>query len=126
MQRYLAPASRGLARVARAQQRSLSSKIIYTHTDEAPALATYALLPIVQRFTGWADIALETADISVAARIIAGFPECLSEAQRKPDTLAELGELAKTPEVSAHAPDISTYRVCMCMLHAIHRVKPER
>jgi len=115
MKRYLAPASRGLVRAARVQQRSLSSKIIYTHTDEAPALATYALLPIVQRFTGWADIALETADISVAARIIAGFPERLSETQRKPDTLAELGELAKTPEaniiklpnVSASVPQLT-------------------
>jgi isocitrate dehydrogenase len=72
-------------------------KIIYTKTDEAPALATYSLLPIVRAFTKAADIDVETRDISLAGRIIASFPERLTEAQRQPDDLAELGELAKTP-----------------------------
>jgi len=70
---------------------------MWTHTDEAPALASYALLPIVSRFAKSAGIAVENADISVAARILAQFPDKLSEAQRVPDTLTELGELAKTP-----------------------------
>ncbi len=75
-----------------------TSKITYTFTDEAPALATYSLLPIVQAFTKAADIEVELKDISLAGRIIANFPEYLIEAQRQPDALAELGALAQTPE----------------------------
>ncbi|WP_434686160.1 NADP-dependent isocitrate dehydrogenase [Pseudanabaena minima] len=75
-----------------------TSKITYTFTDEAPALATYSLLPIVQAFTKAADIEVELKDISLAGRIIANFPEYLTEAQRQPDALAELGALAQTPE----------------------------
>ncbi|MDO6385868.1 NADP-dependent isocitrate dehydrogenase [Uliginosibacterium sp. 31-12] len=76
------------------------NKIIYTLTDEAPALATYSFLPIVQAFTQPAGITVETRDISVAARILANFPEALKPEQQVPDTLAELGELAKTPEAN--------------------------
>jgi isocitrate dehydrogenase len=75
-----------------------TSKITYTFTDEAPALATYSLLPIVQAFTRAADIEVELKDISLAGRIIANFPEYLNESQRQPDALTELGDLAKTPE----------------------------
>ena len=74
-----------------------TAKIIYTKTDEAPALATYSFLPIVKGFTDAADIVVETRDISLAARILATFPENLSDEQRQSDALAELGELAKTP-----------------------------
>ena len=74
--------------------------ILYTATDEAPALATYSLLPIVETFTKAAGVAVETRDISLAGRIIANFPEFLSESQRIPDALSELGELAKTPEAN--------------------------
>ena len=85
-----------------------ASKIIYTKTDEAPALATYSLLPIVQTFTHTAGIAVETRDISLAGRIIATFPEKLSESQRQEDDLAYLGELAKTPEANIiKLPNIS-------------------
>ena len=70
-----------------------TSKIIYTKTDEAPALATYSLLPIVNAFTSAADVALESSDISLAARILAAFPEQLSESQRVSDALSELGAL---------------------------------
>lgn len=73
------------------------STIIYTHTDEAPALATYSFLPVVQAYASTAGVTVETRDISLAGRIIAGFPEYLTEAQRIDDALAELGELAKTP-----------------------------
>jgi isocitrate dehydrogenase len=71
--------------------------IIYTNTDEAPALATYSLLPIIQAYAGVAGVAVETRDISLAGRILAQFGDRLSEDQRQPDALAELGELAKTP-----------------------------
>ena len=77
-----------------------NSKIIYTHTDEAPALATASLLPIVKTFTQAADIEVETKDISLAGRIIANFPENLTEAQKQIDALAELGALAKTPNAN--------------------------
>ncbi|MEV6669695.1 NADP-dependent isocitrate dehydrogenase [Streptomyces sp. NPDC051162] len=73
------------------------STIIYTHTDEAPALATYSFLPVVQAYASTAGVTVETRDISLAGRIIAGFPEYLEEGQRIEDALAELGELAKTP-----------------------------
>ncbi|RUO81444.1 isocitrate dehydrogenase (NADP(+)) [Idiomarina tyrosinivorans] len=84
------------------------SKIIYTETDEAPRLATYSLLPIIQTFTKAAGVAVETRDISLAGRIISQFPEYLSEEQRQSDALAELGELAKTPEANIiKLPNIS-------------------
>ncbi|MFD7232307.1 NADP-dependent isocitrate dehydrogenase [Streptomyces sp. NPDC059881] len=73
------------------------STIIYTHTDEAPALATYSFLPVVQAYASTAGVAVETRDISLAGRIISGFPEYLDEDRRIGDALAELGELAKTP-----------------------------
>ena len=73
------------------------STIIYTHTDEAPALATYSFLPVVEAYASTAGVAVETRDISLAGRIIASFPERLEEGQRIEDALAELGELAKTP-----------------------------
>lgn len=83
-------------------------KIIYTITDEAPALATYSLLPIIQAFAKPAGIVVETRDISLSGRIIATFPERLTEAQRINDDLAELGELAKTPEANIiKLPNIS-------------------
>jgi len=75
-------------------------KIVWTKVDEAPALATYSLLPIVQAFTKVADVAVETRDISLAGRILANFPENLTDAQRQSDDLAELGELAKKPEAN--------------------------
>ncbi|WP_117233250.1 NADP-dependent isocitrate dehydrogenase [Vibrio maerlii] len=82
--------------------------IIYTITDEAPALATYSLLPIIQSFTKSSGINVETRDISLAGRIIANFPEHLTEEQRIGDALAELGELAKTPEANIiKLPNIS-------------------
>lgn len=74
-----------------------ASTIIYTITDEAPALATYSLLPIIRTFTAPAGINVDTKDISLAGRIIANFPENLTPAQRQSDALAELGELAQTP-----------------------------
>ena len=77
-----------------------TSKIIYTHTDEAPALATYSLLPIIQAFTAAAGVAVETRDISLAGRILATFPDLLPADQRVPDALAELGELATRPEAN--------------------------
>ncbi|MBT2384335.1 NADP-dependent isocitrate dehydrogenase [Streptomyces sp. ISL-11] len=73
------------------------STIIYTHTDEAPALATYSFLPVVEAYASTAGVTVESRDISLAGRIIAGFPERLEEGQRVDDALAELGELAKTP-----------------------------
>ncbi|MFD4400104.1 NADP-dependent isocitrate dehydrogenase [Kitasatospora sp. NPDC059811] len=73
------------------------STIIYTHTDEAPALATYSFLPVVQAYASTAGVRVETRDISLAGRIIASFPERLAEGQRIEDALAELGDLAKTP-----------------------------
>jgi len=85
-----------------------TSKIIYTLTDEAPALATYSFLPMVQAFTGAANVAVETRDISVAARILANFSSYLKEDQRIGDTLGELGELATTPEANIiKLPNIS-------------------
>lgn len=82
--------------------------IIYTITDEAPALATYSLLPIIQSFTASSGIAVDTRDISLAGRIIASFPEHLAEDQRIGDALAELGELANTPQANIiKLPNIS-------------------
>ncbi|MQY10360.1 Isocitrate dehydrogenase [NADP] [Streptomyces sp. RB5] len=76
------------------------STIIYTHTDEAPALATYSFLPVVQAYASTAGVAVETRDISLAGRILAVFPEYLEEGQRVSDALAELGDLAKKPEAN--------------------------
>ncbi len=87
---------------------SNTSKIIYTLTDEAPALATYSLLPIVEAFTRSSGIAVETRDISLAGRIIAAFPEFLTDAQKIRPALAELGELATKPEANIiKLPNIS-------------------
>lgn len=84
------------------------SKIIYTETDEAPALATYSLLPIVQAFTHSAGVDVETRDISLSGRILANFPEFLEKEQRVPDALAELGTLASQPEANIiKLPNIS-------------------
>ncbi|MEU6962452.1 NADP-dependent isocitrate dehydrogenase [Streptomyces chrestomyceticus] len=84
------------------------STIIYTHTDEAPALATYSFLPVIEAYASTAGVAVESRDISLAGRIIAGFPEWLQEEQRIDDALAELGELAKTPEANIiKLPNIS-------------------
>ncbi|MFI8996493.1 NADP-dependent isocitrate dehydrogenase [Streptomyces sp. NPDC053542] len=84
------------------------STIIYTHTDEAPALATYSFLPVIEAYASTAGVAVESRDISLAGRIIASFPERLREDQRIDDALAELGELAKTPEANIiKLPNIS-------------------
>ena len=77
-----------------------TAKIIWSKIDEAPALATYSLLPIVNAFTKAAGVVVETRDISVAGRIIANFPDYLTESQRMPDYLAELGELTQKPEAN--------------------------
>jgi len=85
-----------------------TAKIIYTKTDEAPALATYSFLPIIKAFTDSAGVVVETRDISLAGRIIAVFPEYLTDDQKMSDALAELGELAKTPEANiVKLPNIS-------------------
>ena len=85
-----------------------NSKIIYTFTDEAPALATYSLLPVIEAFAGAADVEVDTRDISLAARILAAFPNRLTEEQRVGDALAELGEMALTPEANIiKLPNIS-------------------
>src|SRR5512137_578549 len=85
-----------------------TSKIIWTQIDEAPALATYSLLPIVQAFTKGTGVEVETRDISVAGRIIANFPDKLKPEQRLPDFLGQLGELAKTPEANIiQLPNVS-------------------
>ncbi|HEY9540452.1 MAG TPA: NADP-dependent isocitrate dehydrogenase [Luteimonas sp.] len=95
---------------------SETPKILYTLTDEAPWLATQSLLPVVQAYAATAGIAVDTRDISLAARLLSQFPEALREDQRVPDDLAELGELAKTPEaniiklpnISASVPQLKT------------------
>jgi isocitrate dehydrogenase len=92
------------------------TKIVWTKVDEAPALATYSLLPIVQAFTAAAGVAVETRDISLGGRILSNFPDKLTAAQAQADDLAELGELAKKPEaniiklpnVSASLPQLKT------------------
>ncbi len=84
------------------------SKIIYTKTDEAPALATHSLLPIIKAFTKSSGITIETKDISLAGRILSNFPEFLKENQKVPDALTELGELAKKPDTNIiKLPNIS-------------------
>jgi len=95
---------------------STKSKIFYTLTDEAPLLATYSFLPIVQAFTATSNIEIEPRDISLAGRILSNFPEFLKEDQRVEDSLSELGKLATTPEaniiklpnVSASVPQLKT------------------
>jgi len=85
-----------------------TGKILWTKIDEAPALATYSFLPVVQAFTKGTGVSVETTDISLAGRIIANFPEALTESQRIPDQLAILGELALTPEANIiKLPNIS-------------------
>src|ERR1044071_7765900 len=85
-----------------------ASRIIYTKTDEAPALATYSFLPIINAFSKVAGVAVELRDISLAGRILAVFPEYLTAEQKQSDDLAELGELAKTPEANIiKLPNIS-------------------
>ncbi|MFT7699903.1 MAG: isocitrate dehydrogenase, partial [Candidatus Krumholzibacteriia bacterium] len=85
-----------------------ANKIIWTKTDEAPALATYSLLPIVQAYTRGTGVEVETRDISLAGRILANFPEKLTAEQQVPDALTELGELAKTPAANIiKLPNIS-------------------
>jgi len=85
-----------------------NSKIIYTETDEAPALATFSFLPIVQAYAQASDVTVETRDISLASRIIAHFPDNLTDEQKQSDALAELGELAKRPEANIiKLPNIS-------------------
>ncbi len=87
---------------------SKNQRILYTKTDEAPALATQSLLPILQAYTGTAGVLVETRDISLAARILSAFPKKLTEGQRVSDDLAELGELAKKPEANiVKLPNIS-------------------
>jgi isocitrate dehydrogenase len=91
-----------------------ADKIIYTKTDEAPMLATYSFLPIINAFSKAAGVSVELRDISLAGRVLAVFPEYLTPEQKQPDALAELGELAKTPEaniiklpnISASAPQL--------------------
>ena len=84
------------------------SKIIYTLTDEAPLLATHAFLPIVRTFAAPAGIEVATSDISVAGRILGSFPEYLSEEQRVPDNLSELGKLTLKPDANIiKLPNIS-------------------
>jgi isocitrate dehydrogenase len=102
---------------------SQSPPIIYTWTDEAPALATHALLPVLRAFAGAAGVPVETRDISVAARVLAAFPDTLEPEQRVPDDLAELGHLVETPEaiviklpnVSASVPQL---KACIAELQA--------
>ncbi|WP_228552126.1 NADP-dependent isocitrate dehydrogenase [Mumia zhuanghuii] len=86
----------------------MDSKVIYTHTDEAPLMATYSFLPIVSAYAAKAGVTVETRDISLAGRILAQFPDRLTEDQRVDDALAELGELAKRPEANIiKLPNIS-------------------
>ena len=83
-------------------------KLIYTYTDEAPALATHSFLPIIEAFARQAGVEIELRDISLAGRILAQFPDRLTDEQRVPDALSELGELAKTPEANIiKLPNIS-------------------
>ena len=85
-----------------------TSKIIWTKIDEAPALATYSFLPVVQAFTKGTGVSVETWDISLAGRILANFPENLTGKQKMPDYLAQMGKLALTPEANIiKLPNIS-------------------
>src|SRR5580692_11654432 len=83
-------------------------KLTWTKTDEAPALASYALLPVLRAYFTGTGVQIETADISLAGRIVATFPECLRQDQKIPDELTRLGELTKTPEANiVKLPNIS-------------------
>src|SRR5665647_1254797 len=103
-----------MSQILRDENDMTTQKIIYTLTDEAPRLATYSLLPIVQAFTKAAGVAVETRDISLAGRILANFPENLTASQKIADQLTELGELTlkpeaniiKLPNVSASLPQL--------------------
>jgi isocitrate dehydrogenase len=102
---------------------SKSPSIIYTWTDEAPALATHAFLPVIRAFAGAAGVPVETRDISLAGRILAVFPDVLTDAQRVPDDLAELGRLVDTPEANViKLPNISAslpqLKACIAELQA--------
>ena len=104
------------------------AKIIYTITDEAPALATHSLLPIIEAYTSAAGVSVETRDISLAGRILANFPEALTEEQRVSDALAELGDLAKAPDADAPAEagsapsilGIDLRPLCLWLVLALH------
>ncbi len=86
----------------------MSSTIVYTYTDEAPALATHSFLPIIQAFTKSSNISLQTSDISLASRVLSQFGEYLNDDQKRPDALAELGELVKSPDANIiKLPNIS-------------------
>lgn len=100
--RLYGPSSRAAVSNTLKTERSMSGKpkIIYTETDEAPALATYALLPIIRRFTVPTGVEVETSDISVSGRVISHFSDYLTPEQRQEDNLAQLGELAKTPQAN--------------------------
>ena len=110
-------------------------KIIYTKVDEAPALATYSFFPIVKAFTEVAGVKVETKDISLAGRIIANFPDNLTDSQRQPNDLAELGELVKKPEanviklpcISASIPQLkaATPVLSRCCYSLSLRLKPK-
>src|SRR5215469_9439859 len=85
-----------------------SNKITWTKIDEAPALASHALLPIIRAYVKGTGVEVETADISLAGRIVANFPECLRADQKIPDELTRLGELAQTPDANIiKLPNIS-------------------
>src|SRR5437762_11410773 len=102
------------------------SKIIYTYTDEAPALATLSLLPIIQTFASACDVTVETRDISLAGRILAVFPDFLRPDQRVPDALTELGELAKRPEANIIKLDRKSTRLNSshrCISYAVFCLK---
>jgi len=89
-----------------------TSKIIYTLTDEAPMLATHSFLPVVKAFAAPADIEVTLSDISVAARVLAEFPEKLTDAQKVPNTLGELGRLTLLPDTNIiKLPNISASSV---------------
>ena len=93
---------------AQAHRHFSGGKIVYTLTDEAPALATRALLPIYEKFARVSGVEMERSNISLAARVLCHFPELLTEDQRVPDALADLGVLAKRPEaVMVKTPNIS-------------------
>ena len=106
------------------------ARIIYTLTDEAPALATHSLLPVIEAYTRAADVAVESRDISLAGRILANFPDFLTEEQRVPDALAELGALTlkpeaniiKLPNISASVPQL---KACIAELQAKGYALPE-
>merc|ERR1719230_2042191 len=95
-------------------QSNAAAKVMYTYTDEAPMLATHAFFPMVKAFCHHANVELELKDISVAGRVLAHFPDCLTESQKMPDILMQLGELAqsgeaniiKLPNVSASIPQL--------------------